>query len=209
MTLLAERLRLVVVTPGRGDAAAVVRLAEGALCGGASAIWIRERSLAAPALCELARAVAAIARRAGGFVILSRDAEIAAREGLDAVHLGFRDQAPRAVRERGLPLVVGFSAHDPLDRQAIAAADYVTLSPLFPTPGKGRAAAALGLARFQQLRAAIPVPVVALGGVGAASAASALQAGADGVAVLRAVADAEDAAAAARAIRARLDEARA
>ncbi len=204
---LASRLRLVVLTPGRGDAGKALRVAEGALAGGATAIWIRERSLAAPALCALARAVAALARRAGAFVMLSREAEIAAQEGLDAVHLGFRDEAPAALRRRGLPLLAGFSAHDPLDGAAIAAADYVTLSPLFPTPGKHLAPAPLGLARFQQLRAAIEVPVVALGGIDAESAASALAAGADGVAVLRAVCDASDPAAAARALRARLDEA--
>ena len=64
------------------------------------------------------------------------------------------------------------------------------LSPMFASPRKGEP---LGVARFRTLRASVPsMHVLALGGIDASNAAIAREAGADGVAVIRAVLAAPD-----------------
>lgn len=202
MSALAERLRLVLVTPGRaaepGGADALVALARAAVRGGATAVWLRERALPRGELAAVALRVRDAVRPLGAAVLLSGDVDLALELELDAVQLGFRDVRPEAARARaGRRLSIGVSAHDPLDAAALAACDYAVLAPLHAVPGKG---AALGLERFAACVRACPVPVVALGGIDAGNAASALAAGAAGVAVLRALAAAADPAAAARAI---------
>jgi thiamine-phosphate pyrophosphorylase len=84
--------------------------------------------------------------------------------------------------------VLGRSCHD-LDG-ALAAmeggADYVTLSPLFATRSHPQATP-LGPEKFARLRAAIPGPVLALGGINSDNIPIAMQAGADGVALIRGI----------------------
>jgi thiamine monophosphate synthase len=84
-----------------------------------------------------------------------------------------------------------------LRRAVEAGADHAVLSPLFGVPEKGTP---LGVARFESLRATVGIPVVALGGIETGNASEARLAGADGVAVVRTLRDAEDPAAAARAL---------
>lgn len=200
-------LRLLVVTPGDGEVTRLPRLAEQSFAGGATALWVRERAFTPAVLRVLLRDLLPIARAHAAALIVSGEVALAAELGLDAVHLGFRDAPPATLRRQrpGLALPLGFSAHDPLDRQAIAAADYVTLSPVFATPAKRDLVPPLGLARFAALVEGIACPVVALGGIDVGTAADLIRAGASGVCVMRAVTQAADPRAAAAEIRAAID----
>ncbi len=202
--------RLVVVTAGDAHLRFDEALALPALAfsGGATALWIRERALDDERLFALARAARTAADRSGGVVWISGRVDIARRAGLDAVQLGFRDVRPDAVSAADrMGLSVGYSAHDPLEEISIQAADHVTLAPLFATDPSLAKSPPLGVERFATLRARIARPVVALGGIDRTNAALAMRAGADGVAVLRAVARAADPSAAAAELRAIVDAA--
>lgn len=201
MSALRERLRLVVVTPGTGRVEPICERVRGALAGGATAIWIRERGLAEPQLRSLCRRVRSLTDERGAAVLVSGRPDIAVELELDGVHLGFRDPKPGTIR-REPRAWIGFSAHDPLDEKALVASDYATLSPLFPT---AKADSSLGTQRFAALRRRIACPVIALGGIDRHNAAAALAAGADGIAVLGAVETAADAEAACRELRRALD----
>ncbi len=203
-------LRLVVVTPGdahlRFDA--TIALAARAFAGGATAMWIRERALDDARLHDLAASVRRAADACRAAVWISGRADVAAATGLDAVQLGFVDARPEALAaERRAGLRVGYSAHDPLDASAIASADHVVLAPLFATDPALAKAPPLGTARFRELRRSIAVPVVALGGIDATNAQDAIAAGADGVAVLRAVCRTADPEAATARLRRAIDAA--
>ena len=193
-------LRLVCVTPGDGDFDAIRRLSDTVLAGGATGIWIRERTLSDDRLAELVAHV----RDVGGAAIVSGRVV----HGAAAVHLGVPDSRPDAV-PRTSGVAVGFSAHDPLDADAVGASDYVTLSPLFATPAKDHTAPRrpLGLDRFGALARSAGRPVVALGGIDASNVGMAIGAGAVGVAVLRALSAASDPRAAAQALRSAVDDA--
>jgi thiamine-phosphate pyrophosphorylase len=90
-----------------------------------------------------------------------------------------------------MPASISRSCHSEaeLARAAEDEVDFVTLSPLHASPGKGEA---LGLERFAVLRASQPsLRVLALGGIDATNAEGARRAGADGVAAIRAILAAE------------------
>ena len=104
------------------------------------------------------------------------------------------DSVAEARRELGPSAVVGFSAHDLAGAEDAveAGADYVLLSPIFPTTSKPDARA-IGLDALRACSEALgDAPVYALGGITPDNAAACLAAGAYGVAVLSGILHADD-----------------
>ena len=95
--------------------------------------------------------------------ILHGDEELADRLGADGVHFpsASLERIPRA-KTLGLYTVASTHSLDEVLRAQYLGADAVTLSPLFPTPGKGPA---LGIERFKEIVATAEIPVIALGGI--------------------------------------------
>jgi thiamine-phosphate pyrophosphorylase len=187
---------LLAVTDRQGYARPLPLTVRSILAGGGRWIWFRDRDLPADERRRLGEAVAAEVRAAGGVLTVGGDVALAAELGAGGVHLG-GSSGPDAVakaRDRlGASALVGVSAHAPGEIAALAAAgaDYVTLSPIFPTsskPGYGPALGPAGLSEAQ----AYGLPVVALGGVGADNLAACRAAGAAGFAVMGGVMRAED-----------------
>jgi thiamine-phosphate pyrophosphorylase len=87
-------------------------------------------------------------------------------------------------------------------------ADYVALSPVFSTLSKDDAGAGHGLEVLREVRRAVTVPVIAIGGIDPSNVADVIKAGADGVAVISAVVGKSDVEGAARDLRARVAEAK-
>jgi thiamine-phosphate diphosphorylase len=85
-------------------------------------------------------------------------------------------------------MVVGVSTHD--EDQARAAvsegADYVAVGSIFPTTSRAEFQL-VGTDLIRRVRPAIPVPLVAIGGITVDNAAEVIRAGADGVAVISAI----------------------
>ena len=104
------------------------------------------------------------------------------------------DAVAEARRELGPRAVVGFSAHGLAGAEAAVAAgaDYVLLSPIFPTPTKPDATG-IGLDALHACAEALgDAPVYALGGITPENALACLDAGAYGVAVLSGILHADD-----------------
>lgn len=112
--------------------------------------------------------------------------DLARLVGADGVHLGARSiGAEDARRLLGPPSLLSRSCHDEAELHLAEGerVDFVTLSPLYASPGKG---APLGEERFATLRKTVPtLPVLALGGIDASHVARARALGADGVAMVR------------------------
>jgi len=153
---------------------------------GIEMIQIREKDLHARQLFEFVLAVLEIrdreiGKRNASKILVNTRSDVALATGADGVHLPA--SAPRAC----LPgLLVGRSCHT-LDEVRAAKADFVTLSPVFASPGKG---SPVGL---DALRTAsrLGTPVYALGGVTWENAGSCLEAGAAGIAGVRLFQDPE------------------
>jgi thiamine-phosphate pyrophosphorylase len=68
---------------------------------------------------------------------------------------------------------------------ARAGADYIYFSPIFYTPSKANYGPPQGLDRLAAVCQAVPVPVIAIGGISAENAVGCFQAGAAGIAAIR------------------------
>jgi thiamine monophosphate synthase len=115
-------------------------------------------------------------------------ARLAASRGL-GLHLpSSADPTHWRPRTRGL---LGISCHSLAElERAVGVCDYATLSPIFPPRSKPHdARPTVGLEGLAQACAAVDLPVLALGGIGASRAAACLEAGAWGIAGIGAFGD--------------------
>jgi thiamine-phosphate diphosphorylase len=87
-------------------------------------------------------------------------------------------------------------------------ADYIGFGPLYHTTTKQTAASPRGLPMLAEVVAAVPIPVVVLGGISPANIAEVVAAGADHVAVCSAIVGAEDVQRAAERLKEQMEKAR-
>ena len=95
-------------------------------------------------------------------------------------------------------LLIGVSTNDAEEarRAEVAGADYVAVGSIFATRSKAVTRPA-SLDRLREVKAAVRVPVVAIGGIDASNIGSVVDAGADAAAIISAVCGAADVRAAA------------
>ena len=154
--------------------------------GGATVVQLRRKGASTD---ELVKAGRGFCDLEVTFVV-NDDVEAALLLGADGVHLGRDD--PGAERAVAAGLLLGTSAATVEEARAGEAlgAAYVGAGPVWATPSKPDADPAIGLAGLAEICRAVAIPVVAIGGVDASNAGDCIRAGAAGVAVIRAAADA-------------------
>lgn len=174
----------------REPAQTCARVAE----AGVRLIQLRLKGLRDADAYTLAAHVATELRRRGALLVVNDRVDLALAVDADGVHVGL-DDLPVSVARRlvGPDRIVGASAHDATqaERAVEAGADYLGCGSLFPTNTKDDATVR-GLDVVRDVRAVTVAPIFGIGGVDASNAARVIQAGADGVAVVRAIADAPD-----------------
>lgn len=182
----------------------VLAVVQAAVAGGVSAVQLRDKSADSRALLAQAQELGAWLRPRGVTFIVNDRVDVALACGADGVHVGPRDLPCAAVRRLAGPgLLVGVSVGSVSEAVQAArdGADYLGVSPVFATPTKPDAPPAAGLEGLRAIRAAVRLPLVAIGGLHPGNAAEALRAGADGLAVVSAIMAAADPAAVARQLR--------
>jgi thiamine-phosphate pyrophosphorylase len=177
------------------DASFLPRL-EDALAGGVDLVQLRDKRRALPSC------------RAHGVPLIVNDRpHVAAAAGADGVHVGQDDLSPARARAIvGPQAIVGLSTHTPadIDRANEAGVDYIGVGPVNATPTKpGRPAVGEALVAYAARHARMPF--FAIGGIDAGQVARVRAAGARGVAVVRAITQAQDPRAASRALREALE----
>ena len=189
---------------------ALEEVASQAVDGGVTAVQLREKDLSGCDLYELAMTLRAVLQ--GRALLLVNDrADVAAASGADGVHLPERCLPAHAVRSLvGEGCIIGRSVHsvDAAVQAEREGADYVQVGPVFATASHP-SAKPCGLRLVRTVAEAVSVPVIAVGGIDATRVRDVVDAGADGVAVIRAILSADDPAAAASRIRFALNEAHA
>lgn len=123
------------------------------------------------------------------FIVNDRlDVAIAAEA--DGVHLGQDDfPIPMARELLGEGRIIGGSAAtlDEARKCLSEGADYVGFGPVYPTSSKDDAGPVSGIDILKQVVEIVPLPIIAIGGVGAENTAIVIRAGAHGIAVISAV----------------------
>jgi len=169
-------------------------LLEAVLAGGCRVVQLREKTMPMAELFPLALALRERCRQAGALFIVNDRADLALAVGADGLHVGQGDLPGASARRLLRPgMILGVSTHDePQARQALEdGADYVAVGSIFPT-GTKAGFQLVGTDLLRKLRPAIPVPLVAIGGITEANVGEVMAAGADGVAVISAVCGALD-----------------
>ncbi|MBD0329822.1 MAG: thiamine phosphate synthase [Thermoleophilia bacterium] len=160
-----------------------------ALAGGATVLQLRLKDAPTDEAVARGRPFAELAREAGADFVVNDDVEAARRLGADYVHLGRADLARLGGRV-DYPCGLSAASADEAVACERAGAAYLGAGPVWATPTKTDADPAIGLDGLAEICRAVSIPVVAIGGVDASNAAECVRAGASGVAVVRAAADA-------------------
>lgn len=172
----------------------IVDVVMGAVRGGATIIQLRNKLDPKPLIADQAAMLAQLLRPLNIPFLVNDYVDIARDVEADGVHIGQGDLSPSEARKiLGDEAIIGLTAFTEEHIAAIdpAVVDYIGTGPFFPTQtDKGKPV--LGAARFKELAALSPVPVVGIGGITAENAHVVLRSGASGVAVMRAISEADN-----------------
>ncbi|MEK6714479.1 MAG: thiamine phosphate synthase [Candidatus Omnitrophota bacterium] len=178
------------------DGRNIVSAAENVISGGADIIQLRfnpayrsGRIMELSKVLEDACRIARLAKRFNVIFIINDRLDVALLVNADGVHLG-QDDIPYAYARKllGREKIIGLSTHSL--KQAFFAeklgSDYISVGPVFATPTKPEYKA-VGLSLIRKVKNKIRIPFVAIGGINPNNLSDVLGAGADRVAVVRAV----------------------
>ena len=169
-------------------------LTRAVLRGGARVVQLRDKAGPAVSTYQLAQALGELCRQAGAVFIINDRLDIALAAEADGVHLGQQDLPLSAARVLvGERLILGCSTNTVAEalQAEREGADYLGVGSIFPTTSKTDTRPA-GLARLAEIRAAVRLPLAAIGGITLENAPAVIAAGADMVAVIRALAESDD-----------------
>ena len=180
-------------------------LARDAIEGGARLVQLRDKGREKGLQLPVAEALARLCRERGVPFIVNDHVDLARAAGADGVHVGQKDLPVAAVR-RLVPagFIVGCSTNNEEEarRAEGEGADYVSVGRLYPTSSKGDTRPA-NTETIVQVRAAVSLPVCAIGGINESNIDEVIAAGAEMAAVIAAVVSAPDVREAARRLAAR------
>jgi thiamine-phosphate pyrophosphorylase len=160
--------------------------ARAAVEGGATVIQLRLKGASTE---ELISTGAAFRELETTFVV-NDDVQAAIALGADGVHLGRDDPGAETALASGLLLGTSAASVDEAKAGEALGAAYIGAGPVWETPTKPDADPPIGLDGLAEICEALSLPVIAIGGIDADNAAECIAAGAYGVAVVRAAAEA-------------------
>jgi thiamine-phosphate pyrophosphorylase len=179
----------------------ILRLVSEAIAGGVTLVQLRGKKWTGREFQRLGIEAARILRLEGIPLIINDRVDIALACAADGVHLGQEDLSlPYARKILGRGKLIGISVNTAEEAEAAEreGADYVGAGPVFATSSKNSLPPLLGLSGLQKIRTKVKIPILAIGGITVANATEVISAGADGVAVISAIAAAGSARSAAR-----------
>src|SRR5579862_5192169 len=161
-----------------------VELARMMLEAGARIMQLRLKDVPTRDFLAAARAISQLCHRRDAIFIVNDRTDIAILSDADGVHLGQNDLPLAEGRELlGADKIIGVSTSNvDLARAAEAGgADYIGFGPMYPG-GLKNTKEGRGLEALAQVRAAVKLPIVAIGGITEATMPEVLRAGADAAA---------------------------
>jgi thiamine-phosphate pyrophosphorylase len=166
--------------------------AKRAVDGGASVIQLRLKDASTEELTDRGAPFRLLCTENGVTFVVNDDVQAALALLADGVHLGRDDKGVELAVEAGL--LVGRSATTAEEAKLAEdeGASYIGAGPVWETPSKPDSAPPIGLDGLRAISEAVRIPVIAIGGIDASNARECIDAGAFGVAVVRAAANAAE-----------------
>jgi thiamine-phosphate pyrophosphorylase len=177
-------------TKGRSPESVLRELLE----GGVTLVQLRVKTMAPSEFFELAQRARSETRAHGCQLIVDDRVDIALACDADGVHLGQEDLPLTSGRRLMGDKIVGISTHDIGQAKAAeqSGADYIGFGPMFGTTTKATGYSARGVEMLRQIRAAVKLPIVAIGGINEQNVREVWQAGADSAAIISDILGADD-----------------
>ncbi len=157
--------------------------------GGASIIQLRMKESGKEEILTAARDLATLCREGKALFIVNDHVDVAVLAGADGVHLGLNDLRACEARKLIPPgMIIGITAYtaDDPKRAESDGADYVAVGPVFDTMYNSASGPVnlkgVGAEMISRARAAVSIPIVAIGGITPDGAVKAITAGADSIA---------------------------
>lgn len=165
------------------------------LSAGVKLVQLRAKEMPSGDFLALAKEAREMTRQAGAVLIINDRVDVALAVRAAGVHLGQDDLPIKAARKiLGGEFIIGVSTHD-VDqaREAEAGgADYIGFGPIFGTTTKDTGYAARGLDMLREIKKAVKIPIVAIGGINEGNVKEVWAAGADSAAIISDLMGAED-----------------
>src|SRR5262245_52536897 len=203
------------VDPERAGGRALPELARLVAAGGATLVQLRDKYGGTRAMIEAARAIREKLAPMGVPLLINDRLDVALAAGADGVHVGQEDMAVEDARRLlGPNAIIGLSIKTVAQAEAapVELLDYVGIGGVFATTSKDNPDPPIGVAGLKRIadvfrRRAPTLPLCAIAGIDAGNAGPVVAAGADGVAVISALALAPSPPDAARELRGVVDAA--
>jgi thiamine-phosphate pyrophosphorylase len=160
--------------------------------GGATVIQLRMKDASTEEVIDRGAPFRLLCEEMNITFVVNDDVQAALALLADGVHLGRNDEGLELALEAGM--MVGRSATTPEEANQAEedGAAYIGAGPVWATPTKPDADRPIGLEGLRAISEAVQIPVIAIGGIDATNAEDCIEAGAFGVAVVRAAAQAAD-----------------
>lgn len=161
---------------------------------GCKIIQYREKDKSTKEMINEASKIRKICGDSAVFLVNDR-IDVALAAGADGVHIGQDDMPLETARKLlGADKIIGLTVHN--RDEAIEAekngADYVGLGPIFDTSTKKDAGKGIGPYNIREVKNAIKIPLVAIGGINKENCGSVIKNGADSLAIISAVVCSDD-----------------
>ena len=197
-TLLAKKLRKYFIMGSENcnqDPVQTLRLAAES---GITAFQFREKGkapLTGTNKLELGKKLREICWEHNLLFIVNDDIDLVEPLEADGIHVGQDDLSVHEIRKLMPDKIIGLSISntEELKQSPIQLVDYLGVGPIFSTTTKADAKKPVGVEWITAIRKQYPtIPLVAIGGINTNNARTVMKAGADGVAVISAIASAAD-----------------
>ncbi|MGI8922154.1 MAG: thiamine phosphate synthase [Solirubrobacteraceae bacterium] len=197
---LLDRARLYLVCDAHPNGRDLGGFLTGCLGAGVDVVQLRDKLADDRALLDAGKVVRSVSATHNALFILNDRVDLVAALEADGVHIGQQDMPVARARELlGADRLIGLSTHTSAQVDDADGVDYLGVGPVFQTPTKaGRPAVGTALVRYATANAR--VPFFAIGGIDPTTVGSVVAAGAQRVAVVRALTEADDPASVARSL---------
>ncbi len=186
---------LYAITPDMADTDLLLQKVEAALLGGINILQYRNKLANHKLQTQQARALLPLCRQYNVPLIINDSVKLCLTLDADGIHLGVDDGNLAEVRARiGRDKILGASCYNRFDLALAtqqAGVSYVAFGACFASSTKPNAPVA-GLELFARAKTELNIPTVAIGGITLQNSPLVIQAGADAIAVINAIFNAND-----------------
>ncbi|MCI0184075.1 thiamine phosphate synthase [Sulfoacidibacillus ferrooxidans] len=189
----------------------IVDSVKAALRGGADVIQLREKQLDGKELVRIGKEIKKVCEDTGALFAVNDRIDVALLCQADMIHLGQDDISIDDARQLvGSDMRIGISTHDVTESRLakIQGAHYIGLGPVYPTSTKKDAKSVVPSEEIKNIRQAVDIPIVAIGGITLSVVDELIQLGVDALAIVSGIFATDDIEKATQLFRMRIDQAK-